>query len=180
MFDPMWEAIFRLENLGFRVLAVCCDGLAANRRLFSLHQPGSATPVYKVLNPHAHDGERRSLYFLSDPPHLIKTVRNCWASYKRRLWVSSLHLASSHCVLFDALHIQCNGMDISWRHLTELYERNRSRAPDAGLALLPKLKYEHLHLTSYSKMRVDLAAQVSVPTVNFTSSHFDNQLHNRF
>ena len=61
MFDPMWEAIFRLENLGFRVLAVCCDGLAANRRLFSLHQPGSTTPVYKVPNPHAHDGERHSL-----------------------------------------------------------------------------------------------------------------------
>ena len=30
-----------------------------------------------------------------------------------------------------------------------------------GLSILPKLKYEHLHLTSYSKMRVDLAAQVS-------------------
>ena len=91
MFDPMWEAIFRLENLGFRVLAMCCDGLAANRRLFSLHQPGSTTPVYKVPNPHAHDGERRSLYFVSDPPHLIKTVRNCWASHKRKLWVCILY-----------------------------------------------------------------------------------------
>ena len=29
-----------------------------------------------------------------------------------------------------------------------------------GLRKLPKLKYEHLHLTSFSKMRVDLAAQV--------------------
>ena len=28
------------------------------------------------------------------------------------------------------------------------------------LALVPKLKYEHVHLTSFSKMRVDLAAQV--------------------
>ena len=26
--------------------------------------------------------------------------------------------------------------------------------------MLPKLKYEHVFLTSYSKMRVDLAAQV--------------------
>ena len=25
---------------------------------------------------------------------------------------------------------------------------------------MPKIKYEHVHLTSYSKMRVDLAAQV--------------------
>ena len=30
-----------------------------------------------------------------------------------------------------------------------------------GLFLVPKLKFEHIHLTSYSKMRVDLAAQVS-------------------
>ena len=26
MFDPIWEAICRLERLGFRVLALCCDG----------------------------------------------------------------------------------------------------------------------------------------------------------
>ena len=31
----------------------------------------------------------------------------------------------------------------------------------AGLRLVPKLKYEHVHLTNFSKMRVDLAAQVS-------------------
>lgn len=30
-----------------------------------------------------------------------------------------------------------------------------------GLSLIPKLKYEHISLTSYSKMHVDLAAQVS-------------------
>jgi len=29
-----------------------------------------------------------------------------------------------------------------------------------GLAMVPKLKYEHVNLTSFSKMRVDLAAQV--------------------
>ena len=83
----MWEAVFRLENMGFTVLGVCCDGLAANRRLFSLHCPGSGRPVHKVVNPHAHDGEKRYFFFLSDPPHLMKTVRNCWANYKRNLWV---------------------------------------------------------------------------------------------
>ena len=31
-----------------------------------------------------------------------------------------------------------------------------------GLSLIPKLKFEHIHLTSFSKMRVDLAAQVGV------------------
>jgi len=36
---------------------------------------------------------------------------------------------------------------------------NRSRT-SAGLALVNKLKYEHIYLTGYSKMRVDLAVQV--------------------
>ena len=40
--------------------------------------------------------------------------------------------------------------------------KNRSQGDDAGLSLVPKLKYEHLLLTSYSKMRVDLAAQIRV------------------
>ena len=30
----------------------------------------------------------------------------------------------------------------------------------SGLTVVPNLKYEHVHLTSFSKMRVDLAAQV--------------------
>ena len=40
--------------------------------------------------------------------------------------------------------------------------KNRSQGDYAGLSLVPKLKYEHLHLTSYSKMRVDLAMQVDL------------------
>lgn len=39
-----------------------------------------------------------------------------------------------------------------------LYSRNMGAA--SGLSILPKLKYEHVYLTSFSKMRVDLAAQV--------------------
>ena len=53
---------------------------------------------------------------------------------------------------------QRNGKFISWQHLIDLYERDRGKG--TGLAIIPKLKYEHLHLSSFSKMRVDLAAQV--------------------
>ena len=53
---------------------------------------------------------------------------------------------------------QCNGKHISWRHLQQLYEQDRGKA--TGLSLVPKLKYEHVYLTPFSKMRVDLAAQV--------------------
>lgn len=58
--------------------------------------------------------------------------------------------------------MQINGQDISWQQLIKLYERHCTMKHSApGLSILCRLKYEHLHLTSYSKMRVDLAAQVS-------------------
>ena len=88
MYEPLWDAVGCLECCGFRVMALVCDGLAANRRLFRLHLPEApASLVYKVPNPYATD--RRHLHFLSDPPHLLKTVQTAWSSTKRNLWVRS-------------------------------------------------------------------------------------------
>ena len=50
-------------------------------------------------------------------------------------------------------------MYILWEHLKRLYDADK--ALHTGIRLVPKLKYEHLNLTAFSKMRVDLAAQVS-------------------
>ena len=85
MYQPFWEAVGRLELCGFKVVGLTCDGLAANRSLFKLHDLTAKTVVHKVPNPHAKDG--RQLYFFVDPPHLLKTVRNAWANPKRQLWV---------------------------------------------------------------------------------------------
>ena len=54
--------------------------------------------------------------------------------------------------------LQRNGKHISWEHLRDIYSKTRT---ESGLALVPRLKYEHVNLTNLSKMRVDLAAQVS-------------------
>ena len=85
MFHPFWNAVCRLERCGFKVLALTCDGLAANRRLFQLHG-AQKDLTYKVLNPYASDD--RFIFFFSDPPHLIKTTRNGWVNKCRHLWVS--------------------------------------------------------------------------------------------
>lgn len=85
LFDPVWEAIARLEGLGFCVLALSCDGASPNRRLWSLHSDKKKELLYKVPNVFAKDG--RDLYFISDPPHLLKTIRNSWSSNNRNLWV---------------------------------------------------------------------------------------------
>lgn len=86
MLEPFWCAVCRLERCGFRVLALICDGLSANRRLFKLHTSKKEALFHKIVNPHAAD--RRYIFFFSDPPHLMKTTRNGWNSTIRQLWVS--------------------------------------------------------------------------------------------
>ena len=50
---------------------------------------------------------------------------------------------------------------------------NEDSSAGMGLRMVPKLKYEHLHISSFSAMRVDLAAQVQVLAVlSFTKSTF--------
>ncbi len=63
------------------------------------------------------------------------------------------------------------GKEISWSHLAALYYRDaEAHREAAGLALVPKIKYEHIYLTSFSKMRVDLATQVSSDVTVFSYS----------
>eukprot|EP00731_Ephydatia_muelleri_P026911 Em0018g1011a len=50
LFSLVWNAVSRLENMGFTVLALCCDGLAANHSLLRLHDVGSKIP-------YAQDGQ---------------------------------------------------------------------------------------------------------------------------
>ena len=66
-----------LERCELIVVACTCDGLSINRN-FKLH--GTDKLTYRVLNPIL----QREVYVLfSDPPHLIKTTRNCWAIRNR-------------------------------------------------------------------------------------------------
>ena len=86
MFYIMWKTVGRLERYGFHVMGLTCDGLAANRHLFRLHaRSRSAEMVHKTINPYCPDHD---LLFFSDPPHLLKMIRNCFASKNRHLWVS--------------------------------------------------------------------------------------------
>ena len=57
--------------------------------------------------------------------------------------------------------VQVNGKYIEWGHIVQLYERlSTTYIQSFGLSVLPKLKLEHVKLTGFSRMRVDLAAQV--------------------
>ena len=49
---------------------------------------------------------------------------------------------------------------VSWKHLQDLYRKSCETSDPAGFKLVSKLKIEHVEMTSFSRMRVDLAAQV--------------------
>ena len=88
IFDPFWEAVYRIERCSLKVVGATFDGASPNRRFVKLHgitDPTKPTVLHKVPNPFTDDG--RMLFFFSDPPHLLKTTRNCWSSKARLLWV---------------------------------------------------------------------------------------------
>ena len=48
-----------------------------------------------------------------------------------------------------------NGREIKWHHVVDLYKRNAGKNTETpGLCIAHKLKYEHMKLTNFSKMRV--------------------------
>ena len=74
-----------------------------------------------------------------------------------------VHSVTSICIIQTTfyLNFQCNGKPMPWSHVEKLYkEDTRAGLATTGLRLVPKLKFEHIYLSSFSKMRVDLAAQV--------------------
>lgn len=83
----LMEATFRLERMGLKVLTHTLDGCSNNRKYFKLASTTETLP-YKMQNPFT--SESRCIYFLSDPPHLLKTTRNCFYNPRRRLEVNYL------------------------------------------------------------------------------------------
>lgn len=91
LFDPFWDVVYHLERCGFKVIAATADGASPNRAFLRIHFPTkrSKTQFYEYETKNPFTSEDRSIYFFSDPPHLLKTIRNCLATTKRQLWVSS-------------------------------------------------------------------------------------------
>ena len=107
LFTIIWEAVERLEFLGFKVMVVTGDGAAPNRKFFRMHSSSKDTLCYKTKNPYTD--ENRFLFFMSDVPHLLKTTRNCWShsfghGRTRTLWVSLCAHACCTCMCMLHLH----------------------------------------------------------------------------
>ena len=80
--EKVSTVIEQSDEVDPQVHADMVDVMNENRRFFHMHKSRKGGVVYKTKNIYADDD--RSIYFISDPPHLVKTVRNCWShSYGR-------------------------------------------------------------------------------------------------
>ena len=86
------------------------------------------------------------IYFFSDAPYLLKTSRNCL-----------YHSGYGKCTRY----MWNSGLELVWGNILDICNQDQDRPSH----LLPPRRTEHIHLTSYSVMRVCLAAQVLSATM---------------
>ena len=82
IFPLVRQAIKHLTRLGLYVVTITCDGASDNRRMFAMFND-KATLSYKTTN--VFSTIQNEVFFIADPPHLMKTIRNCFA--RGKLWV---------------------------------------------------------------------------------------------
>ena len=72
-------------------------------------------------------------------------------------------------ILSLKIYLKFNGQVMGWHQIVSVYEWDLGPMRNAiGLRFAPKLKDEHINLTPQSRMRVNLAAQVSWGTLYST------------
>ncbi|KAJ1520366.1 hypothetical protein ONE63_003501 [Megalurothrips usitatus] len=147
LYDRTWHVITKCEVGGVKILAVVCDGSATNRSFIQMH-----SPVTKLNSGVVHDtvnlaSPTRTLYFISDGPHLLKTIRNALAK--------------------SGVHPKCKrkltkgGQVLAWKTIERLFLEDHENTWRQSF----KLNAQHVYLNSYSCMNVKFAAQVLSNTV---------------
>ena len=149
-----WEAVFILEKTcNLWVIAATSDGASTNKRFYRMHKDldgnSQLDVCYRTINLHA---KNRFIYFVNDPPHLVQTARSCLyhsgdGKQTRYMWNDGKYLL--------------------WQHITRMYFMDA----ESPLKVLPKITYDHISLTPYSVMRVDLAAQNLSSTMASVLTH---------
>jgi len=95
-----WQGVSMLHGFKFTIMLACCDGAPENRAFMNMN--GTSASKSKCYNPFS----RKPLFFISDPPHLLKKLRN-------NIYSSGF---KSQNPRFTCL-LQKNGKYILWDHI---------------------------------------------------------------
>lgn len=81
-----YEAMMCVKCCGFKVTCITLDGNSVNRKFFNIIGTMKTNNIgHKFKNPLSNN--TREVFLFSDPPHLLKTARNCLANPKRNMQV---------------------------------------------------------------------------------------------
>ena len=130
-----WQGVSILHGYNFTIMLACCDGAPENRAFMNMN--GTNASKSKCYNPFS----KQPLLFISDPPHLLKKLRN-------NIYSSGFRYQNPR---FTRL-LQKNGKHILWDHIYSVYQREKKRRIYAT-----DLRSADVHLDNLSKMRVKLA-----------------------
>ena len=130
-----WQGVSILHGFQFTILLSICDGASENRAFITMNG----------INASKSQGTNRfsgtPIFFFSDPPHLMKKLRN-------NLFSSGFK--EKHNRFTRTLKL--NNKYVLWDHIYSVFEREKRRR----LYSTP-LRRAHVQLDNLSKMRVKLA-----------------------
>ncbi|KAK3910767.1 Transposable element P transposase [Frankliniella fusca] len=156
IYTRTWDIVYRMENLGMKVLCLTCDGASVNKKFFKMHTNLDPTSrfIYKTQNIAC--GEDRPMFLITDPVHIVKSLRNNFSnsfSHKktREMWK--------------------NGQIMSWAVIENVFYMTRS-----SKFLDLKLTKAHIKLTSHSCMKVIFAVQVMSLSMVKAIEYFKEEL----
>ena len=132
-----WLGISRLHVFGFEIMFCCCDGSSSNRSFMMLNiDDTNSCSCHNIFSG-------MPIFFFSDPPHLIKKIRNNIynSGFKEN------HSRYSRTLLVDEQYIL-------WDHIYAVYTREKGRH-----LYVTDIRKSHVEIDSISKMRVKLAVQ---------------------
>ena len=93
--STVWKAIAAFQSCGITVICLIADGLSTNRKMFEQMRnlDNCSHQCVNIYNPEI------PLFLIVDPPHLLKTTRNC--IYASLPTGSRLLKFDEHCILWS-------------------------------------------------------------------------------
>ncbi|XP_077492101.1 uncharacterized protein LOC144103021 [Amblyomma americanum] len=141
--------ITQLEHVGLRIIAVIADNNSINRKTMSLF--GAPCKLQSVY-PHPADS-KRPLFFLVDPVHLIKCVRNNWINQRN----------AGTCMFFPSPtgpNIKPPILTASFKTLRELHSKEQGQLIKSA----PTLSSKSLNPSNIERQNVKLALRIFSPS----------------
>ena len=148
MYVWTWEVIGALERSGLAVVAFVSDGCSVNRSFIKMHKPVTKLPSGVVFDTINKASRGRILYFMSDVPHLLKTIRNCFFN-SRIVKKKGTRLMTR------------NGKNIVWDFIIKLFQEKKGKTLRKSFKLIA----QNVFPDSYASLKVKYAVQILSATV---------------